>query len=100
MPTCFPSTSLRLYPDRLPDKLSYPPCLILPMPQFADAVKWAVARRIALILQNKNVKFEECKATIICTILDPDDKNNIFKGKNYNGIWNVLICSERMRKCV
>ncbi|MCL2159757.1 MAG: RNA polymerase sigma factor [Oscillospiraceae bacterium] len=60
------------------------------LPQFADVVKWAVAGKIASILQDKNVKFEERKATIFCTMLDPDDKTNVFKGKNHNGIWNVI----------
>lgn len=60
------------------------------LPQFADAVRWAVVRRIDSMLTIKNVKFEERKATIVCTILDPDDKSNVFKGKNHNGIWNVF----------
>ena len=60
------------------------------LPQFADVMKRAVSLKIAEKIKEKNLKSEERKVEIICSILDPDKKEVTYKGENHNGIWNVF----------
>lgn len=60
------------------------------LPQFADAMKRAVSLKIAEKIKDNNFQGEERKVQIICSILDPDQKEMTYKGKNHNGIWNVF----------
>ena len=68
------------------------------LPQFANVVKWTIEAKIREKLKEKEITGEERKMYLVCTILDPDNKEYVFKGKNHNGIGTIFNVQGEQRK--